>query len=69
MKTMSNKHDQRRRKQIVGMLRKAKEKLETAKVYLIANDRPDEEYFETTDAIAYVSEAIERLTGELEVET
>jgi hypothetical protein len=56
-----NKHDQVRKDDLVKALCKAKEKAETTKLYLVANDRSEEDINAASLALEHVDIALEHL--------
>ena len=56
-----NKHDQSRRDALIKTLAKAKEQAETAKLYLVANNRSQEDIAAAHDALEHIDIALERL--------
>ena len=56
-----NKHDQRRKDGLVMTLSKAKEQAETARVYLIANEREMEDIADVSLALEHIEIALEHL--------
>jgi len=61
MRSMTNKHDQRRRDAVVKTLAKAEEQLREAALYLVTNERPADEIYAVNDAHEHVLIALERL--------
>lgn len=56
-----NKHDQTRKDRLINTLRKAKEQAETARMYLIANDRNQVEIADTCLALEHTEIALSHL--------
>ena len=58
-----NTHDQRRKDALVRILRHAQEQAETARMYLIANQRDPEDVAAVLDALEHIELALERQEG------
>ncbi|WP_308637701.1 hypothetical protein [Paenibacillus silvisoli] len=58
---MMNKHDQARKDALVKTLCKAKEQAETAKLYLVTNDRDADDVAAAALALEHVEIALEHL--------
>lgn len=56
-----NKHDQSRRNSLIKTLQKAREQAETAKMYLIANNREQDDIAATHLALEHIEIALEHL--------
>lgn len=59
---MTNRHDKRRKDQIIKTLHKARDQIETATLYLgVQEPRPMQEIYAMDDALEHVNQALERL--------
>ncbi|WP_157273374.1 hypothetical protein [Paenibacillus sp. oral taxon 786] len=56
-----NKHDQSRRNSLIKTLNKAREQAETARMYLIANERDPEDIAATSLALEHIEIALSHL--------
>jgi len=65
---VTNRHDRRRKEQIIKTLYKARDQIETATLYLgVQEPQPMQEIYAMDDALEHVNQALERLGVDISI--